>query len=62
MGSNEEYSCTLDETSLKKACKELNEDPADRMNAVEAFRNLIKSRSPHIRRSMNSMFKSFFTG
>ena len=44
--------CTLDEASLKKAREELNEDPADRMNAVEAFRNLIKTRAPHIRCSM----------
>ena len=44
--------CTLDEASLKKARLELNEDPADRMNAVEAFRNLIKTRAPHIRCSM----------
>ena len=47
-----EYVCTLDEASLKKAREELNEDPADRMNAVEAFRNLIKARAPHIRCSM----------
>ena len=47
-----EYVCTLDEASLKKAREELNEDPADRMNAVEAFRNLIKTRAPHIRCSM----------
>ena len=52
MGSTEEYVCTLDEASLKKAREELNEDPADRMNAVEAFRNLIKTRAPHIRCSM----------
>ena len=52
MGSNEEYVCTLDEASLRKAREELNEDPADRMNAVEAFRNLIKTRAPHIRCSM----------
>ena len=48
----EEYVCTLDEASLKKAREELNEDPADRMNAVEAFRNLIKTRAPHVRCSM----------
>ena len=47
-----EYVCTLTEASLKKAREELNEDPADRMNAVEAFRNLIKTRAPHIRCSM----------
>ena len=52
MGSPENYVCTLDEASLKKAGQELNEDPADRMNAVEAFRNLIKTRAPHIRCSM----------
>ena len=47
-----EYVCTLTEASLKKARQELNEDPADRMNAVEAFRNLIKTRAPHIRCGM----------
>ena len=47
-----EYLCTLDEASLKKAREELNEDPADRMSAVEAFRNLIKTRAPHITCSM----------
>ena len=52
MGSAEKYVCKLDEASLKKAREELNEDPADRMNAVEAFRNLIKTRAPHIRCSM----------
>ena len=52
MGSPEEYMCTLDAACLKKAREELNEDPADRMNAVEAFRNLIKTRGPHIKCSM----------
>ena len=47
-----EYVCTLTEASLKKARAELNEDPADTMNTVEAFRNLIKTRAPHIRCSM----------
>ena len=47
-----EYVCTLTEASLKKASEELNEDPADRKNAVEAFRNLIKTKAPHIRCSM----------
>ena len=55
MGSTEEYVCTLDEASLKKAREELNEDSADRMNAVEAFRNLIKTRAPHIRCSMGKV-------
>ena len=50
----DEYVCTLDEASLKKAREELNEDPADRMNVVEAFRNLIKTRAPHIRCSMGN--------
>ena len=55
MGSPEQYVCTLDEASLKKALEELNEDPADRMNTVEAFRNLIKTRAPHIRCSMGTI-------
>ena len=52
MGSVDKYVCTLGEASLKKAREELNEDPADRINAVEAFRNLIKTRAPHIKCSM----------
>ena len=36
--SVEEYVCTLDEKSLEKAKKELNEDPKNRLGAVEAFR------------------------
>ena len=52
MGSPEKYVCTLDEASLQKAREELNEDPAERMNVVEAFRKLIQTRAPHIVCSM----------
>lgn len=43
------YVCTLDEASIKKAKKELNEDPADRLAAVEALRKLLKEKNPHIK-------------
>ena len=49
-----EYVCTLTEASLKKARDELNENPADRMSSVEAFRKLIKTQAPHIRCSLGT--------
>ena len=52
MGSADAYTCTLTEASLKKACEELNENPADRLCAVEAFRKLIKTQAPHLKCSM----------
>jgi len=42
------YVCTLDEKSLKKAKEELNEDPANRLGAVETFRKWILEQ-PHIK-------------
>ena len=42
------YVCTLDPTSIKKAKDELNEIPEDRLAAVQAFREWIESQ-PHIR-------------
>ena len=48
MGSEEDYVCTLTEESLEKAKKELNEDPKNRMGAVETFRTWIKQQ-PHFR-------------
>ena len=48
----DEYVCTLDGKSLKKAREELNEDPADRMSSVQNFRKLIRERAPHITCSM----------
>ena len=39
----EEYVCTLSEKSLKKAKKELNEIPKERLGAVEAFREWVLS-------------------
>ena len=46
--SEKEYVCTLDEKSLEKAKKELNEDPKNRLGAVEAFRQWILQQ-PHIK-------------
>ena len=37
-----EYTCTLTEASLAKAKAELNEQPADRLDAVQAFRDWIE--------------------
>ena len=48
MSSEGEYTCSLTETSLKKAKTELNEDPKNRMGAVETFRTWIKQQ-PHFR-------------
>jgi len=47
--SNEdnEYVCTLDEASLKKAKEELNEDPKERLSAVNALRQWILAQ-PHL--------------
>ena len=48
MSSEGDYVCTLTEASLEKAKKELNEDPVNRMGAVETFRTWIKQQ-PHFR-------------
>lgn len=39
------YVCSLDDTSLKKAKRELNEDPKDRLAAVAALRDWTKRQS-----------------
>ena len=39
------YVCTLDAVSQKKATEELNEDPRERMGAVKALRDWIKTQS-----------------
>ena len=41
MTTDDNYSCSLCETSLKKAKKELNEDPKERLGAVQALRNWV---------------------
>jgi len=41
------YVCQLDAQSAEKAKKELNEDPKDRMNAVNALQTWIQQQ-PHI--------------
>jgi len=41
------YACQLDAKSAEKAKKELNEDPKDRMNALNALRTWI-DQQPHI--------------
>ncbi|KAL5021459.1 hypothetical protein ScPMuIL_000614 [Solemya velum] len=38
----EEYVCTLDDASLKKAMKELNEDPKERDSAVQTLREWLQ--------------------
>jgi hypothetical protein len=45
--SDSDYKCQLDEKSLKKAETELNEDPKNRLGAVETFRQWIEQQ-PHI--------------
>jgi len=46
--SDADYVCTLDEQSAKKAKDELNEDQADRLGAVQKFRELVLQQ-PHIK-------------
>jgi len=46
--SDDDYVCTLTDESLKKAKEELNEDPKDRLAAVQKFRQLVKQQ-PHIK-------------
>lgn len=43
----ENYVCTLDEKSIKKAKDELNEDPKERLSAVNTFKNWILEQ-PHL--------------
>ena len=43
----DDYECTLDAASIKKAKDELNEDPADRLDAVKALREWLL-KQPHI--------------
>ncbi len=42
------YVCNLDEKTLKKAKKELNEDPKQRASQIETFRQWVKAQ-PHIK-------------
>ena len=46
--SDSDYVCTLNEKSMKKAKDELNEDPRNRLGAVEKFRELVLQQ-PHIK-------------
>ncbi len=46
-GGEGSYVCTLDEKTLEKAKKELNEDPKQRASQIEAFREWVKTQ-PHI--------------
>ena len=41
MTTDDNYKCSLCETSLEKAKKELNEDPKERLGAVQALRNWV---------------------
>jgi len=45
--TNDNYECQLDARTTEKAKKELNEDPKDRLNAVNALRTWIQQQ-PHI--------------
>jgi len=46
--SDEDYVCTLTEMSAQKAKDELNEDPKNRLGAVQKFRELVLQQ-PHIK-------------
>ena len=43
----DQYVCTLDKVTLKKAQKELNECPKERLLQVEALRSWVQ-RQPHL--------------
>lgn len=43
------YVCTLDQASLLKAEQELNEDPKQRMSAVETLRKWLEERKDWVR-------------
>jgi len=45
--ADDNYVCQLDARTAEKAKKELNEDPKDRLNAVDALRTWIQQQ-PHI--------------
>lgn len=45
MTTSEKYVCTLDKASLKKAEKELNENPKERENAVASLRQWVEQNS-----------------
>lgn len=42
MGDDMNYECMLDEQSLQKATKELNEDPKERLGALQTLREWVK--------------------
>jgi len=46
--SDSDYVCTLTDESAKKAKDELNEDPKNRLGAVQKFRELVLQQ-PHIK-------------
>ena len=46
--ADDKYVCSLSEKSLKKAKKELHENPKERLGAVETFRQWIQQQK-HIR-------------
>lgn len=45
METNEEYVCGLDEQSQEKARKELNEDPKERLGAVQTLKEWIRQQN-----------------
>ena len=42
MAATDDYSCELDDFALEKAKRELNEDPAERLGAVQALREWVQ--------------------
>ena len=57
--SDADYVCTLNEKSLKKAKDELNEDPMNRLGAVQNFRELVLQ-YPHIECPIGTMLQFGF--
>ena len=42
MAATDDYSCELDDFALEKAKRELNEDPAERLGAVQTLREWVQ--------------------
>ncbi|XP_064611897.1 alpha-tocopherol transfer protein-like [Liolophura sinensis] len=60
MASSEKYECSLDKASLKKAEKELNEDPKERESAVASLRQWVEQNSAWLKSPTDTRFLLMF--
>ncbi|XP_064611107.1 alpha-tocopherol transfer protein-like [Liolophura sinensis] len=56
MSASEKYECSLEKASLKKAAKELNEDPKERESAVASFRQWIEQNNAWLKTPTDTKF------